>query len=57
MEKTVGDVRLPLIEPHYGSVTRIAIGPDGQCKLLIYNEIHHVERLAAYREERNELSR
>ncbi len=57
VEKAVGDVRLPLTEPHYGSITRIAITSDGQWKLRTYNEIHHVERLAACQEERNEFSR
>ncbi len=57
VEKAVGDVRLPLTEPHYGSITRIVIDADGEWKLRTYNEIHHIERLAAYREERNEFSR
>jgi 2,3-bisphosphoglycerate-dependent phosphoglycerate mutase len=53
VEKAVGDVRLPRIEPQYGSITRIAIAAEGQWKLLTYNEIHHIERLAARREEHN----
>lgn len=57
VEKAVGDIRLPLTEPHYGSITRIAIVGDGQWKLRTYNEIHHIERLGACQEERNELSR
>ncbi len=57
VEKAVGDVRLALTGPHYGSITRIAVDPDGRWKLRTYNEIHHIERLAAYREERNGLSR
>ncbi len=44
-------------KPYYGSITRIAIDADGEWKLRTYNEIHHIERLAAYREERNEFSR
>lgn len=57
VEKAVGDVRLPLTEPHYGSITRIVIESDGQWKLRTYNEIHHIERLETCREERNEFSR
>jgi len=57
VEKAVGDVRLALPEPRYGSITRVTIESEGQWKLLTYNEIHHIERLAAYREERNEFSR
>ncbi|MGB9303882.1 MAG: histidine phosphatase family protein [Mycobacterium sp.] len=44
VERAVGDVRLPLAEPHYGSITRIAIKADGHWKLRTYNEIHHIER-------------
>ncbi|TAM65271.1 histidine phosphatase family protein [Mycobacterium sp.] len=57
VEKAVGDVRLPLAEPHYGSITRIVIESGGQWKLRTYNEIHHIERLTRRREERNEFSR
>jgi len=57
VEKAVGDVRMPVSEPQYGSITRIAIAADGQWKLKTYNEIHHIERLAAYREERDEFPR
>ena len=57
VEKAVGDVGLALTDPHYGSMTRIAIEANDQCKLLTYNEIHHIERLAAGREERHEFSR
>jgi 2,3-bisphosphoglycerate-dependent phosphoglycerate mutase len=57
VEKAVGDVRLSLGEPHYGSITRIAINSEGQWKLRTYNEIHHIERLVACQEERNEFSR
>lgn len=57
VEKAVGDIRLPLTEPHYGSITRIAIDAEGQWKLRTYNEIQHIERLTAYREERNEFPR
>ncbi|OBG03111.1 histidine phosphatase family protein [Mycolicibacter sinensis] len=42
--KALGDVQAPLVEPRYGSVTRITIAPDGQWKLRTYNEIHHIER-------------
>lgn len=42
--KALGDVHAPLVEPHYGSVTRITINHEGQWKLLTYNEIQHVER-------------
>lgn len=51
VEKAVGDIRLPLAEPHYGSITRIAIEAQGRWKLRTYNEIHHIERLTSYREE------
>jgi 2,3-bisphosphoglycerate-dependent phosphoglycerate mutase len=57
VEKAEGDVRLPLSEPQYGSITSIAIAAEGQWKLRTYNEIHHIERLAACREERNGFSR
>lgn len=57
VEKAVGNVRLTLTEPHYGSITRIAIDSEGQWKLSTYNEIHHIERLAACQEERSEFSR
>lgn len=57
VEKAVGDVRLSLTEPDYGSITRITIESDGRWKLRTYNEIHHIERLTAHREERNEFSR
>jgi 2,3-bisphosphoglycerate-dependent phosphoglycerate mutase len=57
VEKAVGDVRLPLTEPHYGSISRIAINSEGQWKLCTYNEIHHIERLVACQEERYEFSR
>ena len=57
VEKAVGDVRLGLTEPHYGSITRITIEADGQWKLRTYNEIHHIERLASSREESDEFSR
>ena len=57
VEKAVGEVRLPLTEPYYGSITRIVIDSDGQWKLRTYNEIHHIERLAACQEERSEFSR
>ncbi|MEB3070672.1 histidine phosphatase family protein [[Mycobacterium] vasticus] len=50
VEKAVGDVRLMLGEPHYGAITRIDVGPDGEWKLRTYNELHHIERLAAYQE-------
>jgi 2,3-bisphosphoglycerate-dependent phosphoglycerate mutase len=53
VERAVGNVRLPLTEPQYGSITRIAIDTDGWWKLRTYNEIHHIERSAAYWEERN----
>jgi len=56
VEKAVGDIRLPLHEPHYGSITRVGIDAAGQWKLQTYNEIQHIERLAS-REERNEFSR
>jgi probable phosphoglycerate mutase len=57
MEKAVGDVRLALSEPDYGSITRITIEADGRWKLRTYNEIHHIERLAACREECDDFSR
>jgi 2,3-bisphosphoglycerate-dependent phosphoglycerate mutase len=57
VEKAVGDVGPALTDPHYGSMTRIAIEANGQWKLRTYNEIHHIERLAAGREERHEFSR
>jgi probable phosphoglycerate mutase len=57
VEKAVGDVRLSLTEPHYGSITRITINANSRWKLRTYNEIHHVERVAACGEERNEFSR
>lgn len=57
VEKAMGGVRLPLTEPQYGSITRIAIAADGQWTLRTYNEIHHIERLAADQEERNGFSR
>lgn len=44
LEKALGRGTLPLTEPDYGSITRIAIAPDGQWKLRTYNEIHHIER-------------
>lgn len=47
VEKALGDARIPLIEPHYGSITRIAIDADGQWQLRTYNEILHIERIAA----------
>ena len=47
VEKALGDARVPLIEPHYGSITRIAIDADGTWKLRTYNELHHIERIAA----------
>ncbi len=46
VEKALGDVRLPLTEPEYGSITRITVDADGQWKLRTYNEIHHIERLS-----------
>lgn len=56
-EKAVGDVRLSLGEPDYSSITRMAIECGGQWKLRTNNEIHHIERLATGREERNGFSR
>jgi probable phosphoglycerate mutase len=47
LEKALGGVRLPLAEPHYGSITRITVAGDGEWKLLSLNEIHHVERFVA----------
>ncbi|HET7742844.1 MAG TPA: histidine phosphatase family protein [Mycobacterium sp.] len=55
VEKALGDARVPMAEPHYGSITRITIDSEGQWKLRTYNEIHHIERLTARREERHEL--
>lgn len=55
VEKALGDARFPMAEPHYGSITRIAIDAGGQWKLRTYNEFHHIERLTAPRDERNEL--
>jgi probable phosphoglycerate mutase len=52
VEKALGDVRVPMDEPHYGSITRIAVDGDGRWKLRTYNEMHHIERLTAPREER-----
>jgi probable phosphoglycerate mutase len=57
VEKAVGDVRLPVAAPDYGSITRITIDTAGQWKLRSYNEIHHIERLAAPPEERDEFPR
>jgi len=57
VEKAVGDVGPALTDPHYGSMTRIAIEANGQWKLRTYNEIHHIEPLVAGREERHEFSR
>ncbi len=57
VEKALGDVRVTLGEPHYGSITRITIDRDNQWKLRTYNEIQHVERFSASQEERDELSR
>lgn len=57
VEKALGDIRLPRTVPQYGSITRIAIAAEMQWKLLTYNEIHHIERLAARRKERNGFSR
>ncbi|QLL09859.1 histidine phosphatase family protein [Mycobacterium vicinigordonae] len=54
VEKALGDVRLSLTEPHYGSITRITIGAEQQWTLLTYNEFHHIERLTARQEERHE---
>jgi probable phosphoglycerate mutase len=51
VDKSVGDIRLRVTEPHYGSITRIAIEAEDRWKLRTYNEIHHIERLTAYREE------
>lgn len=45
VEKAVGDLRLPLTEPEYGSITRIAINADGDWKLRTYNEIQHIDRI------------
>jgi probable phosphoglycerate mutase len=47
IEKALGGVRLPMAEPHYGSITRITVAPDGQWTLRSVNEIHHIERLSA----------
>lgn len=47
VEKALGEVRVPLTEPHYGSITRITIGSDGQWRLRTYNEIQHIERIPA----------
>jgi probable phosphoglycerate mutase len=47
VEKALGDVRVPLEEPYYGSVTRITIDADGVWKLKTYNEIQHIERMSA----------
>lgn len=47
IEKALGGVRLPMTEPHYGSITRIIITPDGEWKLRSLNEIHHIERFSA----------
>jgi probable phosphoglycerate mutase len=55
IEKALGGVRLPMTEPHYGSITRITIAPDGQWKLRSLNEIHHIERSIARQRERNEV--
>lgn len=57
VEKALGDLRAPMIEPHYGSITRIAIEFGGEWKLRTYNEIHHIERHATGEEQRNEFSR
>jgi probable phosphoglycerate mutase len=56
-DKAIGDVRGALAEPHYGSITRLTVESGGQWKLRTYNEIHHIERLTAHREERNDFSR
>lgn len=57
VEKAVGGLRLPLAEPGYGSITRIAIEANDRWKLRTYNEIHHIERLRACSRERDEFSR
>lgn len=54
VEKAVGDVRLGVTEPHYGSITRITIGAEGQWKLRTYNELHHIERLTVRPKERHD---
>ena len=57
VEKAVGDVRLTLTEPHYGSITRIAIEPmvsgsyGPTTRFTTSNGWQHVQ------EERNEFSR
>jgi 2,3-bisphosphoglycerate-dependent phosphoglycerate mutase len=47
IEKALGGVRLPMTEPHYGSITRIMVEPHGEWKLRSLNEIHHIERFSA----------
>jgi probable phosphoglycerate mutase len=47
VEKALGDARASLIEPYYGSITRIAIDADGEWKLRTYNETVHIDRIAA----------
>ncbi|MGV0643906.1 histidine phosphatase family protein [Mycolicibacterium sp. XJ2546] len=55
--KALGEARVSLTEPDYGSITRITVDAGGRWKLRTYNEIHHIERFTVRREERNELSR
>ncbi|KUI29223.1 histidine phosphatase family protein [Mycobacterium sp. GA-2829] len=57
VERALGGTRVPLTEPHYGSLTRIAVDSDGQWKLRTYNELQHIERLTTQQEEHNELPR
>jgi 2,3-bisphosphoglycerate-dependent phosphoglycerate mutase len=47
VEKSLGDARIPVIEPDYGSITRIALEPNGLWKLRSYNETLHIERITA----------
>ncbi|MGV0763817.1 histidine phosphatase family protein [Mycolicibacterium sp. XJ647] len=57
IEKALGGMRLPTAETEYGSISRVTISANGEWKLRSLNEIHHLERYRAQREERNELSR